>query len=70
MICLNKAFVSKRCTQDHINFAVQNFAAIDGKASWNTASRPQKNLNLEKKLKTIESIYIFSCKLNNYMAET
>ena len=32
MICLNKAFASKRCTQDHINFAVQN-EAIDGKAS-------------------------------------
>jgi len=29
MIRLNKAFASKRCTQDHI--AVQNFAAIDRK---------------------------------------
>ena len=25
-----------------------------------------KDLNLEKRLKTIESIYVFSCKLNNY----
>jgi len=33
MIRLNKAFVNKRCPQDHINLAVQNFAAIDGKAS-------------------------------------
>jgi len=31
IIRLNKAIASKRCTQDQINFAVQNIAAIDEK---------------------------------------
>jgi len=47
MIRLNKAFARKRCTQDRINFAEQNFAEIDG-----------KTVKCEKCFKTVESIYI------------
>jgi len=31
MLRLKKASARKRCTQDRINFAEQNFAEIDGK---------------------------------------